>query len=104
MEAKEIGPQWPSTPEEYEKLAYDLDWEILKVKEEMLEAKRKFVFKRQVSLDIAQMRRHDKQYKLKEKIFTLRIDLLSARKEIALLKCSKIWIQEYVEILEQNQN
>ena len=99
-----IGPQWPSTPEEFEKLSYDLEWEILKVQQEQLEAKREFVFRwRELPVGTADPKHYQEKFDLKEETFKLRIELLEARKEIALLKRTKLWRQEYIRILEQDQ-
>ena len=102
-----IGPQWPSTPEEFEKLAFDLEWEILSVKQEQLYAKREFLFfcrSLPVGMDVQPQ---EAQFDLKEVAFKLKIELLSARKENALLKRAEVWNQEYIEVLEhaieQNQ-
>ena len=99
-----IGPQWPSTPEEFEKLAYDLDWEILKVKEEMLETKRQHVFYwREHPPGSINYKLYEANLKLKEEAFEFKIKILELRKEKALLKAEQICDSEYIALLELNQ-
>ena len=97
----EIGPQWPSTQQEFSQLAFDLDWEILQVEEEMLENRRKNYFRRTKYNTRAEFKLYRKNLKLKEEIFQLRITVLKSRKENAIFQARDCWRDEYEKQLEQ---
>ena len=101
----EIGPQWPSTQEEFEELAFDLDWEILQVQEEMLENRRKNFFRgpsRTRYKTRAEFKLYQKNLKLREENLQLRITVLESRKENAILQARDCWRDEYEKQLEQD--